>query len=134
MLELIFGFIFELLFEAVIEILSELAIDFGLVSIKHSLRKEKKANPVFAYTGIVLIGALVGVAASFILPGRIVTNPPIKGLSLILSPLLAGIMMYVFGNWRRENGHETSRLSTFWGGALFAFSFALVRWFMIGGA
>jgi hypothetical protein len=56
----------------------------------------------------------------------------VPGVSLVLSPLSAGLVMKAFGDWRRRRGGDPSFLATFWGGALFAFSFALVRWLMVG--
>ena len=36
------------------------------------------------------------------------------------------------GKWRRRLGGRPTYLATFWGGALFAFAAALVRWLTIG--
>ena len=132
MVELIIEFVFEIFVELLIEICAQFAFEIGFETLSHSLRKGKKPNPILAYTGIAILGFLIGIATSLIFSERIVTQAPVKGLSLILSPILLGTLMHVFGNWRRQKGHKTSRLATFWGGALFAFSFALVRWVMVG--
>jgi len=39
--------------------------------------------------------------------------------------------MEQYGQWREENGGERSFIATFWGGALFAFSMALVRFLWV---
>ncbi len=61
------------------------------------------------------------------IPIRILPNSRFPGISLLLSPIAAGWIMKALGDWRRSRGHEPTVLATFWGGALFAFSMALVR-------
>lgn len=38
-----------------------------------------------------------------------------------------GPIRELFGDWRRSQEHEPTMIATFWGGALFAFSMALIR-------
>lgn len=57
----------------------------------------------------------------------LIAHAPVPGASLLLSPLMTGGMMELYGRWRSTGGHATSSASTFWGGALFAFGMALVR-------
>lgn len=74
----------------------------------------------------------MGLLMAGFFPERLLPPLPLSGVSLVLSPLAAGFVMKIFGDWRRRRGGDPSFLATFWGGALFAFSFALVRWLMIG--
>lgn len=123
----------EILIQILIEVVAECAYELGLGSVSDKLRDGKKANPYLAFTGIIVLGAIIGFIVTLIFSQRFIADPPIKGLSLILSPLFAGCTLFVFGKLRRQRGHKTSRLATFWGGALFALAFAIVRWIMIEG-
>ena len=87
---------------------------------------------MFAGTGIAVLGGLAGLITSFLLPARILEPGPVQGASLFLSPLIAGLLMDRYGQWREGRGLARSYVSTFWGGALFAFSMALVRFVLVG--
>jgi tellurite resistance protein TehA-like permease len=82
--------------------------------------------------GIAIMGTVCGLICCRVLPHRLIKPAPWPGLSLVLAPLGAGMVMQVFGSWRRERGGKTSSLATFWGGALFAFCMAYVRWLIVG--
>lgn len=73
------------------------------------------------------LGAVAGGFATWLLPWRLLGAPAIPGASLVVSPFLNGWLMHFYGLWRaRRNGRE-SLAASFWGGAAFAFGFALVR-------
>ena len=48
-------------------------------------------------------------------------------LSLLLAPLVTGVIMDRYGEWRYQRGGDPSFLGTFFGGALFALGLAAVR-------
>ncbi len=91
------------------------------------MRRRRHANPVLAGLGYALIGALAGALSLLILPRRVLPVVGVRGASLILAPLATGLLMKTYGDFRRRRGHTTTGLATFWGGAIFAFSMALVR-------
>jgi hypothetical protein len=53
-------------------------------------------------------------------------------MSLVLSPIVTGLLMEAYGRWRTSRGGYPSFVATFWGGALFAFVMALVRYLSVG--
>lgn len=123
------GFVFEILGEFVIQLVFELAAEAlaGLIS------NRKERHPAVSAVGLVFGGAAAGFLSAWVFPHRlIVTRVVIPGASLLLGPLATGIAMHWLGKrLRRLERHPTS-LATFWGGALFAFSMALVRWWLVG--
>jgi hypothetical protein len=129
-------FIFELIGELVLELAFQLLVEFvllaGLTPIHHALTRRRRSNPVLAAIGLVMLGGLIGLFVAQLLPERLLPALPLPGTSLVLSPLCAGLVMKAFGDWRKRRGGDPSVLATFPGGALFAFSFALVRWLMVG--
>jgi hypothetical protein len=80
------------------------------------------------------MGGLAGALTSLLWPTLILRPSPIPGISLLVSPLVSGLLMDRYGEWRERDGVQRSHLATFWGGALFAFSMALVRFLWIGKA
>ena len=100
-------------------------------------RAEAYGRPLFRfslwmYLGLAILGVCVGALMSQLVPRRILPSPSLRGASLFLSPLVAGLVMKWFGDWREKNGHPPTVLATFWGGAAFAFGTAVVRWRMVG--
>jgi hypothetical protein len=93
----------------------------------------RTANPWLSALAYVFIGAEIGFASADAIPRRLLhAASPISGISLLLAPLGAGLLMHGYGSWRQRQARDSSWLATFWGGALFAFSIALVRWTIIG--
>jgi len=117
--------IWEILLQIVVEVLFEL----GFESIRESMRRRRRAHPVLALVGAALLGGVAGFVTSLLWPTRIIQTAPVPGVSLLLSPLLTGLVMDQYGRWRERHG---SYLATFWGGALFAFGMALVRFLWVG--
>ena len=81
--------------------------------------------------GIALLGAIGGLISAFLLPTRVLEVVPVRGASLLVSPLITGALMQLYGDWYERRGRERSVIGSFWGGALFAFAMAAVRFTLI---
>jgi hypothetical protein len=97
-----------------------------------SLRRHTRVHPVIAGIGIAMWGALAGAVVSLAWPARILPPVVVRGASLVLSPLISGAVMHQYGQCRDRQRESRSHLATFWGGALFAFSMAVVRFMWLG--
>lgn len=75
---------------------------------------------------------MAGGLVTWLLPTRLLGAPAIPGSSLAVSPLLNGVLMHYYGLWQRQRRIHASFAATFWGGAAFAFGFAVVRFLMLG--
>jgi hypothetical protein len=124
--------VFSVIWEVFLQIALEILAELGFASIRDSLRRRRRAHPVVALVGAVLFGGVAGLVTSLIWPTRFLRPGPLPGASLLLSPLVTGLVMYHLGRWRERRGAEPSYLATFWGGALFAFAMALVRFTWVG--
>jgi hypothetical protein len=122
----------ELIFEFIVEFLFQIIVDIGFECFAETFRKHRSLPPFLAWIIIPLVGGLVGLFWSKMFPQRILRGPEVPGTSLLLAPLCTGVTMKLFGDWRRRSGRQPTTLATFWGGALFAFSMALVRWLRVG--
>ena len=88
-------------------------------------------GPIEAGLGFLLLGGLTGIVLTMLLPHRVLPQPVVPGLSLVFAPVALGIAMHGWGRVRRNGGHRTSRLATFWGGAAFAFGAAIARFHFV---
>jgi hypothetical protein len=91
----------ELLAELLFELIGQIAIEFGWSSIAHAFHGRRKANPVLAAVGILMLGAGVGLVVSFLMPGSLLPPSRVPALSLFVAPLIAGSIMKALGDWRR---------------------------------
>jgi hypothetical protein len=118
--------------EVFLQLVSELLFEFGVAGLGEPFRQRTRAHPLLAGAGAVLMGGLAGGIAHLVWPMRIFQPGPIRGLSLVVSPILTGVVMDRYGQWREARGQLRSYIETFLGGALFAFGMALVRFALVG--
>jgi hypothetical protein len=122
--------ILAILLQLLGEFILQLVID-ALGEIIWSIAKRLLGRPDRSYSLSVIVlflsGCLVAALSLVIWPECFFRPGAIPGLSLIASPLLAGLVMRLYGNYRRENNRLTTKIATFGGGAALAFGFALVR-------
>jgi hypothetical protein len=120
--------VLPVIWEFLLQIAIELLFELGFESTGESLRRRRRAHPVLAFLGATLLGGAVGLVTSLIWPTRFFEPGPLPGVSVIISPLVTGLAMHHYGRWRNGKG---SFLATFWGGALFAFGMASVRFIWV---
>jgi hypothetical protein len=125
----------EYLVEALLQDLFAFVFSFfgeGFGSLFGRFAREKSEwNIALNLFSSVVLGVVLGVLSLLIVPMHIIQAVSIPGISLFLAPLLVGGTMYMWGRYRRGKGLPVSMLATFWGGALFAFSSALVRFLFL---
>jgi hypothetical protein len=109
----------------------ELLLELGFHSAGESFTRRSRSHPVVTGFGISVMGGVAGLITSLIVPTRILPSP-VPGISLLLSPILAGVVMHSYGQWRNRRGGDHSYVATFWGGAIFALNMAVVRFMLVG--
>jgi H+/Cl- antiporter ClcA len=80
-----------------------------------------------ALVGYVLLGAVAGALSILVFPHSFIHSDRFHGISLLVTPVLAGLVMSAVGWLREKREQNLIRLDTFGYGAVFAFGFALVR-------
>ena len=128
---IILEIIFNLLAEIILQTIIELLVAFGNESIANSFREHRFANKYYAVFGCILLGGSVGFISYLFYPKHIFNVKSFYGFSLIISPIVVGFIMKSWGRWRIKSKKRVSILATFWGGALFAFAYSLVRFLLI---
>jgi hypothetical protein len=123
----LFELLLQLLLEILGQILFEIVVGLGWESLKHSLRGERKATPVLAGVGHLLMGLIAGVVSLMVFGRRLTPTSVFPGLSLVAAPIGTGLAMHGLGEFWNQRGRDRPVLFTFRAGAIFAFGMALVR-------
>jgi hypothetical protein len=121
LLELVFEALFELALGAIFDLLvRSFAAFFETVEIK---------NSVLAFAGYSFLGAATGTLSLFIIPHPLFRPSRFHGVSLLLSPILAGLGMQQPGLLLRTKARTVLQIESFWNGFAFALGVAVVRFF-----
>ena len=128
-MEIIFEIVFEVVFEFILLTVGEVLFEVGLRGLSEPFKRRETRNPVLAFIGYAVAGAAVGGLSLLVFPQSLIPTVGFRGVSLIVSPLLAGAAMAGLGWLRRRQGKRLLRLDRFVFGAVFAFGMALV-WFL----
>jgi hypothetical protein len=131
MSEILFG-ILEMLLELVLEAAFEFALAYFFTLIWRGvtavLDTSEPRNPFLACIGCALMGGVVGGISLLFLPHPLFHPSRVHGISLIVSPVLAGLGMSFISSSRKQN-RRGAHLESFSYGFAFAFGMALVRFF-----
>ena len=120
-LDIVGEFLLQMLFELAAEALS------GLIN------RLRPGNSTVSALGLILAGVAAGLLSAWLFPHRLMaTRVVLPGVSLLAAPLATGLAMHFLGKRLRRFGRYPSHLATFRGGVLFAFSMALIRWWLVG--
>ena len=122
---------------ALLEILGDLLIEICFEPAAEALirliSQRRRCSPVVCAPHLAFFGATAGLLSVWLFPHRlIVTSVVCPGASILLAPVVTGFAMQLLGRQLRRFGWYPGNLATFRCGVLFAFSMALVRWWLVG--
>jgi hypothetical protein len=129
MLEAILEILAEIFLEAAFEFTVEFLGSLVLRGIEAVFDISELKNPLLACLGYVFLGGMVGGLSLLLFPHPLVHRSRVPGLSLIVSPVLAGLGMSVVGSSRRKRNKKVTQIESFGYGFAFAFGIAVVRFF-----
>jgi hypothetical protein len=121
----------ELLVEVVFQWIAEEFTVATIRSVRNATRKSRAINPVLAVMGYLLLGVGFGALSVFLFPHPLVHPSRFHGISLILSPLITGLIMSQIGLLHRHKGRDSLQIESFGYGFTFALGVALVRFFFV---
>jgi len=122
------GALLEILGEFLLQVFFELAAE----ALSGLIKGQRETSPAVSAIRLIFVGAAVGLLSAWLFPHRLIaTRVVLPGASLVLAPLATGSVMHFLGRRLRRLGRYASNLATFRGGALFAFSMALIRWWLV---
>lgn len=127
MLEFLFELLFQVVFEFLLQIFGELLVELGLRSVSEPFADREARNPLLAGFGYAVLGVIAGGLSLIFFPRALLRGTSLHGVSLLVTPLLAGGAMSMLGAWRRRRGERLLRLDRFGYAFVFAFAMASVR-------
>jgi hypothetical protein len=126
-MELLLQIIFEFFLEFIVQIFGEIFIEVAFQKSSAAPWAHKALNATIAVLMYFGIGFILGWLSILIFPHSFIRSSRLHGISLIITPLLAGLTMSGIGWVRQRQGKQVMRLDTFAYGFIFAFGMALVR-------
>jgi len=121
----------ELFLEVLLEVAGEALLDLAQRALTEVFRPIHLASPVLATVGYALLGALAGGWSLFLFPHPLVHPSRLHGISLLVSPLITGVIMALFGSMLSRHDRKVVRIESFHYGFAFAFGMALIRYFFV---
>ena len=130
----LFGPLIEPLVEFLLEFLLEWLFGLGAEALSGLVERDEVDSAAASAVKLAGVGVAAGLLSAGLFPHRLIDRHVIlPGASILLAPLATGFAMHLVGRRLRRLGRHASNLATFWGGAVFAFSMALIRWWLVGG-
>ncbi|MGO9338155.1 MAG: hypothetical protein ACLPY1_11670 [Terracidiphilus sp.] len=93
--------------------------------------KVRRADPVVATVMFGLVGVSSGFLSVLFFPHHLVHPTRLHGISLLISPILTGLLMAQIGRTVRRWGRQPVRIESFGYGFIFALAMALVRFWLV---
>jgi hypothetical protein len=123
--------IFEILAEAFIQVICEAIVSLISRSIRNVVEESEAVSPILAAAGYLLLGFACGGVSVFLFPHPLIHPSKIHGISLLISPVVTGLIMAQVGLLRRRKDQRAVRIESFWYGFTFALGMVLVRFFFV---
>jgi H+/Cl- antiporter ClcA len=149
-MEDLLGFILEFVLEMLIQIVFEAGVDAAsrayrpredAAAVLRSHRRFRfvpflhyalsRTNPPFTILKFTLLGFTFGFVSVLVLPHPLVHPSKFHGISLLISPVITGLIMGFIGRTVRRRGKAPVQIESFAYGFTFAFAFALIRFLMV---
>jgi hypothetical protein len=123
--------ILSALLEIFAEVLLQVVAEFGVAIagrwFDNLFSESRPWGPAAAAVGYFILGLIFGLASLFLFPHPLVKPSRFHGISLLISPLITGLIMSQVGVWIRQREFRRTRIESFTYGATFAFGIALIR-------
>jgi hypothetical protein len=130
-MEELFAILLSGVAEIVIEVLFQVAIEIIVALVERSVRNVSSAShaisPILAALGYLLLGVVSGVVSVLLFPHPFVHPSKIHGISLVVSPVVTGLVMSQVGALLRRKGKKTVRIESFAYGFMFALGLVIIR-------
>ncbi len=93
--------------------------------------KVRRASPVVAAVIFGVVGVCFGFLSVWLFPHHLVHPTRVHGISLLISPILTGLLMAQIGRTVRRWGRQSVRIESFSYGFIFALAMGLVRFWLV---
>jgi hypothetical protein len=121
----------DLFGEVLFEFVGEVVIDLVSRVIDQGFETSRAPNPVRRFLGYGFLGSVAGGLSLFLLPHPLIHPSRFHGISLLISPIVTGVVMSFIGSTLRRHGKTVVPIESFWYGFAFALGMALVRYLYV---
>jgi hypothetical protein len=123
----LFDILGEVIIQVGLEFLASLLVRAGRKAISTPLRQDR------LFTGFLFaaFGAVMGIASAVIFPHPLIHPSRFHGISLLISPVITGLVMLGTGRLVQKLGRKPTPIETFWIGFIFALAMAAVRFVLV---
>jgi hypothetical protein len=91
----------------------------------------RRSNPIVATVVFTLTGVAFGFVGVWIFPHPLVHPSRVHGISLLITPVVTGLVMDSIGRAWRRRGRTAVRIESFGYGYTFALAMAVVRFWLV---
>src|SRR6267143_4967544 len=126
-MELLLNIIFEFFIEFILQLVGEVFVEVALQRFSGAAWAHKNFDATRAVLMYFGLGVITGWLSIMIFPHSFIRSSRLHGISLLITPLLAGLTMSGIGWARQRQGKPVMRLDTFGYGFVFAFAMATIR-------
>jgi hypothetical protein len=127
----IFSGIAELLFEVFFQVIVEAVAALIARSFRSLFEKSNVINPVLAALGYLIFGLTIGAVSLHLFPHPLIHPSRFHGISLVISPVITGLVMSQIGVVVRRKGGQPVRIESFGYGFTLALGLAAVRFMFL---
>ncbi|MBC7377597.1 MAG: hypothetical protein H7346_09225 [Burkholderiaceae bacterium] len=126
--EILFGLL-EIVAEWALQLLFEALFAAGVRAFRAPFQdgNREPLHPVFTALGYTCYGAIAGGLSLLVFPSGFLHGEGWRMVNLVLTPVLAGGSMALFGAWRKRRGKLLVQLDRFGYGYIFALAMGAVR-------
>ena len=124
---MIIEFLLQILIEFFLEVICASILEIGIHALATFPWAQKTINAALAVLLYFVSGVLVGGISIAFFPHPFVRSSRLHGISLLITPVLCGLVMSGIGWLRARQGSSRIRLDSFAYGFIFAFGMALMR-------
>jgi hypothetical protein len=121
----------ELLFEVFFEVAVEAIVALIVRSLRNVFGESNAISPILAAVGYLLLGVAFGIASLPFFPHPLFHPSKFHGISLVISPVITGLVMSQVGIVLRRKGKQAVRIESFGYGFTFALGLAIVRFIFV---
>jgi VIT1/CCC1 family predicted Fe2+/Mn2+ transporter len=124
-----FAFIIEIILELLLQLFGEFLLEFVIrtgARIPWVNAAATKLLTALVYFGI---GVVIGLVSLLFFPKAFVRSESLHGISLVITPVLAGLVMNAIGWIRVRQGELAIQIERFSYGFALAFGMALIRFY-----
>jgi len=131
LLAALFSALAEALFELLFELFAEAIVSLIVRAIRSLFSSVGPLSPILAGALYLFLGGAFGALSIFFFPHPIFRPSRFHGISLLVSPLITGLVMSQVGKLLRRNDKEPVQIESFGYGFTFALGMAVVRLILV---